>query len=145
MTPEGKRGRPLASLSRKRSTLATVRLKAQMVNPWSPTFRMRFWPITARPIRPISALGTIRASPPTLMPARRALQSAQNSDQNNSTVENKGYNVSILALKERRWSSRWIRDELGEIFAGGGAGRDGGSRTTHTALSAIVMVMKGIF
>ena len=41
--------------------------------------------MTARPMRPKSPLGVIRAGPPTLMPARRALQSAHNSHQHNFT------------------------------------------------------------
>ena len=48
---------PLASLSRKRSTLETVRLKATTVKPWSAALRIRFWPMTARPMRPKSPLG----------------------------------------------------------------------------------------
>ena len=39
--------------------------------------------MTARPMRPKSPLGMIRAGPPTLMPARRALQSAHNAHQHN--------------------------------------------------------------
>lgn len=45
--------------------------------------------MTARPMRPKSPLGVIRAGPPTLMPARRALQSAENSHQHGSAVAEK--------------------------------------------------------
>src|SRR6266404_3583225 len=53
---------PLASLLRKSSTFETVRLKATTVNPWSFMFKIRFWPITARPIRAMSACGSIFSS-----------------------------------------------------------------------------------
>src|SRR5437899_5249563 len=50
---------PLASLLRKSSTFETVRLKATTVKPWSFMFKIKFWPITASPIRAISAFGSI--------------------------------------------------------------------------------------
>lgn len=79
--------KPFASFSINRSTFVTVRLKATTLNSlWSATLRRRFWPITARPMRPKSPLGVIRAGPPTLMPARRALQSAENSHQYSSAL-----------------------------------------------------------
>ena len=40
---------------RNSSTLATVRLKTATVKPWSFMLRMRFWPMTASPINPMSA------------------------------------------------------------------------------------------
>ncbi len=46
---------PLAGPARKSSTLLTVRLKTATVKPFSSMFRTRFWPMTARPINPISA------------------------------------------------------------------------------------------
>src|SRR2546430_6465839 len=48
---------PLASLPRNSSTLETVRLKATTLKPWSFMLRMRFWPMTAKPMRAISAVG----------------------------------------------------------------------------------------
>src|SRR5215510_11189385 len=54
---------PLASLARNSSTFETVRLKATTVNPWSFMLRIRFWPMTARPIRAISALASMRSIP----------------------------------------------------------------------------------
>jgi hypothetical protein len=51
-------------------------LKAMTLKPWSAAFMIRFWPMTARPIRPKSPLGSERAGEPTLMPASRALKSA---------------------------------------------------------------------
>ena len=51
---------PLASLARKWSTFSTVRLKATTVKPWSFMFKMRFWPMTARPINAMSACGSIK-------------------------------------------------------------------------------------
>jgi hypothetical protein len=50
---------PLASLARKSSTLETVRLNAATVKPWSFMLRMRFWPITARPMSPMSAFASL--------------------------------------------------------------------------------------
>src|ERR1051326_8957655 len=50
---------PLASWLRKSSTFETVRLKATTVKPWSFMLRMRFWPMTARPMSAMSALGSI--------------------------------------------------------------------------------------
>src|ERR1043166_433139 len=50
---------PLASWLRKSSTFETVRLKATTVKPWSFMLRMRFWPMTARPMTAISPLGSI--------------------------------------------------------------------------------------
>lgn len=44
-------------LSKKfRLTLSTVRLYAQTLNPFESMLRIRFWPITANPIKAISAL-----------------------------------------------------------------------------------------
>lgn len=68
---------PLASLARKSSTLDVVRLYAHTTKPWSFMFRIRFWPcpaecqtehrrsasrrtMTARPIRPMSAVASVR-------------------------------------------------------------------------------------
>jgi len=67
---------PLASFAKKRSTLETVRLKTTTVKPWSAVFKIRFWPMTARPMRPKSPLGSVCADEPTWMPARRTLKSA---------------------------------------------------------------------
>ena len=54
---------PLASLARNSSTLDTVRLYTATVNPWSFMFRTRFWPMTARPISPMSAVLMVRSFP----------------------------------------------------------------------------------
>src|ERR1700733_4452430 len=51
---------PLAAPARNSSTLATVRLKATTVKPWSFMFKMRFWPITASPMSAMSAFGSIK-------------------------------------------------------------------------------------
>src|SRR4051812_29878882 len=48
---------PLASLPKNSSTLETVRLNATTLKPWSFILRMRFWPMTARPIKAMSAVG----------------------------------------------------------------------------------------
>ena len=50
---------PLASLARNSSTFATVRLKATTVKPWSFMLRIRFWPMTARPISAMSPFGSM--------------------------------------------------------------------------------------
>src|SRR5436190_18294442 len=47
---------PLASFWMKSSTFETVRLNTATRYPWSFMFRTRFWPITARPINPMSQL-----------------------------------------------------------------------------------------
>ena len=47
---------PFASFSKNWVTFSVVRLYAQTTKPWSFIFRMRFWPITANPMSPISAL-----------------------------------------------------------------------------------------
>ena len=44
----------LGFVGEKSSTFETVRLKATTVKPWSFMFRIRFWPMTARPISPMS-------------------------------------------------------------------------------------------
>jgi hypothetical protein len=91
-------GVPLASFARKWSTLDTVRLKATTLKPWSAALRIKFWPMTAKPIRPKSPLATwlasragdgdglagsasVRAGPPTLIPARRWLEEREESGQ----------------------------------------------------------------
>src|SRR5579862_853825 len=53
---------PAASWPIKSSTLETVRLKTATRYPWSFMFRTRFWPITARPIRPMSQVGDAMSS-----------------------------------------------------------------------------------
>jgi hypothetical protein len=50
---------PLAASFRKSSTLETVRLKATTLYPWSLILRMRFWPMTASPIKAMSAVGSM--------------------------------------------------------------------------------------
>jgi len=50
---------PAAGPSTKSSTLETVRLNTATVKPWSAMFITRFLPITARPIRPISAVPSV--------------------------------------------------------------------------------------
>src|SRR5215469_4929525 len=59
---------PLASLARKSSTFDVVLLKTATLNPWSVMLSTRFWPITARPINPISqvASGILLSAPKTL-------------------------------------------------------------------------------
>ena len=52
---------PLARPSTNASTLEVVRLNTATVNPWLSMFRTRFSPITARPIRPISAVFAVVA------------------------------------------------------------------------------------
>jgi len=47
---------PFASFARKWSTLSVVRLYAHTTKPWSFMLRMMFWPMTAKPMRAISAL-----------------------------------------------------------------------------------------
>ena len=46
---------PLAGPCKKSSTLLTVRLNTATQKPFSSIFKTRFWPITARPMSPISA------------------------------------------------------------------------------------------
>ena len=53
---------PLARPLMKSSTLETVRLKQATVNPLLSMFRMRFSPMTARPMRPMSACAMITYS-----------------------------------------------------------------------------------
>src|ERR1039457_4891941 len=56
--------RPLAASFRNSSTLEVVRLKATTVYPWSFMFIIRFWPMTARPIKAISAVCSMICSKP---------------------------------------------------------------------------------
>src|ERR1035438_9303699 len=58
---------PFASLARKSSTLETVRLNTATLKPWSFMLRTRFCPMTARPIRPISHVGSGIQSPNELL------------------------------------------------------------------------------
>ena len=57
--------------------------------------------MTANPMRPKSPLGAIRAGPPTLMPARRALQSAHNAHQHSSILLAKTEETSDLVQSIR--------------------------------------------
>ena len=50
---------PLASSARNSCSLDTVPLSTATTKPWSFMFRTRFWPITARPMRPMSAGGVV--------------------------------------------------------------------------------------
>ena len=52
---------PLARPSTNASTFDVVRLNTATVKPWLSMFRTRFSPITARPIRPMSAVGAVVA------------------------------------------------------------------------------------
>lgn len=130
-------GVPLASFARKWSTLDTVRLKATTLKPWSAALRIRFWPMTAKPIRPKSPLATrlasrdgdgdadevagsasVRAGPPTLMPARRWLEEREESGQE-EFLEGDGCwraNYRREAAKPRR------KREAGRPIRTGGAG-----------------------
>src|SRR5450631_2760143 len=58
---------PLASSAKKSSTLDTVRLKTATLKPWSFMLRTKFCPMTARPIRPISQIGSGIQSPNELL------------------------------------------------------------------------------
>lgn len=94
---------PLASFARKRSTFETVRLKQMTVKPWSAALRMRFWPMTARPMRPKSPLGSGRAERPALMPANLARAVSKLLDLGNDMTRWLQGHVA--------WSLKWERDK----------------------------------
>src|SRR5215467_1784965 len=59
---------PFASLARNSSTFDVVLLKTATLKPWSVMLSTRFWPITARPISPISQVASdiLLSAPKTL-------------------------------------------------------------------------------
>ena len=98
---------PLARPSRKASTFDVVRLKTATVNPWLSMFRTRFSPITARPIRPMSALFGFVAMLGFL--DERAFGDAAKPDCNNPTMRFRQVERSVNWLAG---SGQEIRDRI---------------------------------
>ncbi len=73
-------------------------------------------------MRPKSPLGVIRAGPPTLMPARRALQSAQNSHQHSSASLPKGASPRIGVPKTNCSGGAFVGVKRGRPDEGLGIG-----------------------
>ena len=119
---------PFASFSMKCLTLGTVRLKAMTLKPWSAAFMIRFWPMTARPIRPKSPLGSERAGEPTLMPASRALTLAIRFGQSSCSMSflkgylkgswHKGWSLARSSGRYAHFFRNLMRLFCGEVLCG---------------------------